>query len=94
MANSSRGAPSGPGADMFLVSRVDAVAPLTRLLIQILPTGERAAGEKVVFDEGERTFDARRTIGIADLVRHEPESEAFPKRLHFGHGNHFPSGAT
>ena len=38
-------------ADMFLVSRVDLVAPLPRLLIQILPTGERAPGQKVVLDE-------------------------------------------
>ena len=65
------------GADMFLVSRVDAVAPLARLLIQIVPTGERAAGQKVVFDEGKRAFHARRAVGVADLMRHEAEPEAF-----------------
>jgi hypothetical protein len=40
--------------DMLLVSRVDLVAPLARLLIQILPTGERTPRQKVVFDEGKR----------------------------------------
>jgi hypothetical protein len=79
---------------MFLVSRVDAVAPLTRLLIQILPTGERAAGQKVVFDEGKRAFHARRAVGVAALVRHEAESEAFGEGIHFGHGNHFASRAA
>ena len=51
------------GADVFLVSRalkreVDAVAPLPRLLIEIVPGGERAPGEKVVFDEGKRSEKA------------------------------------
>src|ERR1019366_9169696 len=82
------------GPDMFLVSRVDAVAPLARLLIQVLPTGERAPGQKVIFDEGKRTFHARRTVGIADLVRHEAESEAFREGLHFGHGDHLSSAAA
>jgi hypothetical protein len=44
------------GAAMFLVSRVDAVAPLPRLLIQIAPTGERAPGQKVVLDEEKRVM--------------------------------------
>jgi hypothetical protein len=82
------------GADMFLVSRVDAVAPLPRLLIQIAPTGERAPGQKIVLDEEKRTFHARRAVGVADLVRYEAEPEAFPKHFHFRHGNHFASGST
>ena len=34
---------TGNRADMFLVSRVDLIAPLTRPLIQILPTAEGAS---------------------------------------------------
>ena len=45
-------------ADMFLVSRVDFVAPLPRLLIQVLPTGERAPGQKVILDEAERLMSS------------------------------------
>src|ERR1700685_1669937 len=40
-------------ADMFLVSRVDLIAPLSRPLIQILPTAEGAAGQEVSFDNAE-----------------------------------------
>src|SRR6266478_562830 len=73
------------GADMFLVGRVDAVAPLPRLLIQIVPTGKPAARQKVVFDKGEGTLDPRRAVGVAALMRHKVESEAFRERLHFGY---------
>jgi hypothetical protein len=38
-------------------------------LIQIAPGGKGAAGQKVVFDEGKRTFHARRAVRVADLVR-------------------------
>jgi len=82
------------GADMLLVSRVDLVAPLARLLVQIFPAGERTPCQKVVFDEGKRALHARRTIGIADLVRDKAESEAFRERLHLGHGNHFAPRAA
>ena len=81
-------------ADMLLVGRVDLVAPLARLLVQILPTGECAPRQKVVFDEGERALHARRTIGIADLVRHKAEPETFRERLHLGHRNHFTPRAA
>jgi hypothetical protein len=36
-------------ADMFLVRGIDLVAPLARLLIQIVPAGEGASGEIVAF---------------------------------------------
>src|SRR5450432_3778607 len=45
-------------ANVFLVSRVDLVAPLTRLVVQILPTGESATGKEVGFNEPKRSFDA------------------------------------
>jgi hypothetical protein len=38
------------GTDVFLISGVDAIAPLASLEIEILPAGEPAAGKKVVFD--------------------------------------------
>jgi hypothetical protein len=44
---------TGNRADMFLVSRVNLVAPLPRPLIQILPTAESAPGQEVILDEME-----------------------------------------
>ena len=41
------------GTNMFLVRSVDAIAPLTGLLIQISPTGKRTAGQEVVIDKVE-----------------------------------------
>ena len=38
-------------ADVFLVSRVDLIAPLPRPLIQILPTAECAPGQEVSLDK-------------------------------------------
>lgn len=48
---------------MFPVSRVDAVAPLTRLLMQIVSTGERVPGQKAILDKGKRAIHARRAVG-------------------------------
>ena len=79
---------------MFLVSGVHFVAPLARLPIQILPTGECAPGQKVVFDEPEGPFYAGRTIGIPNRMRYEPKPEAFSKRSHLGHGNHLAASAA
>jgi len=45
-------------ADMFLVSRVDLIAPLPRPLIQILPTAEGATRQEVPLDEMEGPFYA------------------------------------
>ena len=81
-------------ADVFLVGRIDTVAPLPRLLVQIAPGGERAARKKVVFDEGKRTLHTSRAVGVAALMRYKAESEAFPERLHLGHRNHLAARAA
>src|SRR5215831_12597726 len=73
-------------ADMFLVGRVDLMAPLPRPLVEILPTGEGAPGQKVSFDEVEGPFYAPRAVGIADCVRHELETEALAKAAISGTG--------
>jgi hypothetical protein len=86
--------PTRHGVEMFLVSRVDLVAALACLSIQILPTGERAAGQKVAFYQCESTLDAPRPVGIAPLMRHKAEPEAFRERLHLGHRNHLFSRAA
>src|ERR1700736_3682186 len=69
-------------ADMFLVSRVDLIAPLPRPLIQILPTAEGAPGQKVGLDEPEGPLYARRTIGIPNRVRHKLKAETPSKGGH------------
>src|ERR1035441_1732971 len=79
---------AGNRADIFLVSRVDLVAPLPRLVVQILPTGERAACQKVALYKPEGPFYARRAVGIAALMRHETEPETIRERLHLRHRNH------
>jgi len=82
------------GADMFFISGVDAIAPLPGLCIQVWPTGERTASQEVVLNEPERPFDASGAVGIATLVGHKAEVEAFGKGSHLGHGNHLPSGSS
>src|ERR1035438_768881 len=82
---------AGHGADMFLIGRVDLIAPLARLVVQLVPTAESAPGKKVILYKMERSLHASRTVSIAALMRHEAEAEAFSKRLHLGHGNHFRS---
>src|ERR1700683_4952515 len=82
------------GADMFLVGGVHAIAPLARLLIQILPTGKSTTREKVVFDKGEWTLDPCRAVRVPALVRHKTESETLGERFHFRYGNHSPSRAA
>src|ERR1017187_7221144 len=73
---------------MFLISGVDFVAPLARLIVQILPTGERSARQKVALDKPEGPFYARRAVGIAPLMCHEAKPEAVRERLHLRHRNH------
>jgi hypothetical protein len=41
------------GANVFLVRRVDAIAPLARLAVEMLPVVEGSAGEEVVFNKVE-----------------------------------------
>ena len=81
-------------ADMFLVSRVDLIAPLPRPLIQILPTVEGAPRQKVGLDEPERPLHARRTVGIANRVRHELKAETLAKGGHLRHRHHVASAAA
>src|SRR5215472_16968502 len=82
------------GADVLLVGRIDAIAPLPGLKIEILPTGEPASGKEVVLDEVKRPFHASGTIRVSQLVGSELEPEAFAEGLHFRHWNHLASGAT
>ena len=79
---------------MFFVGRVDPVAPLPRLLIQVRPTGEAAARQEVVLDEPEVALYAGGTIGVAPFMSHEAEAETFGKSRHLGHRNHRASGAA
>src|SRR5215813_3347727 len=79
---------------MFLVSRVDLVAPFPRPLVQILPTGEDATGQKVPLDETERPFYAPRAVRIPDGVCYEFEAEAFTEGGHLRHRHHLASAAA
>src|SRR6202034_1434347 len=63
-------------ADVFLVSRVDFVAPLPRPLVQIFPTAESAPRQKVMLYEMKGTFYALRTVRIPNRVRHDLKAEA------------------
>src|SRR6202046_4756778 len=65
--------------DMFLISRVDLIAPLPRPLIQILPTTESASAQKVILDEMEGALDACGTGRIPNRVRHELKAETLSK---------------
>ena len=82
------------GANVLFVSRIDAVAPLTGLRVEILPTGERSAHQEVVFDEVERAFDTPFAIGVTDLMSHETEPHAFAERSHFRHRPHLLAAAA
>src|SRR5450756_1348790 len=79
---------------MFLVSGVDLVTPLAGLVVQIPPTGERTASQKVTLDKPEGPFYARRAVGVAALMRHETEPQAIRERLHLRHRNHLASRAA
>src|SRR4051794_30434462 len=79
---------------MFLVSRVDLIAPLPRTLIQILPTAEGAPRQEVMLYEMEGTFYARRTVRIPNRVRHELKTETLSKSSHLRHRHHVASAAS
>src|SRR5215831_1116311 len=82
------------GADVLLVGRIDAIAPLPCLKIEILPTGEPASGKEVVLDEVKRPFHASGTIRITEFVRSKLEAEALAEGLHLRHWNHLTSRAA
>src|ERR1039457_5876360 len=73
---------------MFLVSRVDLIAPLPRPLIQILRTAERAPGQEVMLYKVKRSFDTPRTVRIPNRVRHELKAETLSKSGHLRHRHH------
>ena len=79
---------------MLLVGRIDAIAPLAGLNIEILPTGKSASCKEVVLYEVKRSFDASGTIRITELVGSELETEAFTEGLHLGHWNHLTARAA
>src|SRR5450631_2661063 len=78
---------------MFLISRVDLIAPLPRPLIQILPTTEGAPRQEVMLYKVKRSFDASRTVRIPNRVRHELKAETLSKGGHLRHRNHVASAA-
>src|SRR5215472_17355300 len=81
-------------ADMFLVSRVDLIAPLPRTLIQIFPTTEAAPRQEVSLDKAERSLHSPRTVRIPNRVCHELEAEALSKGGHLGHRHHVAPAAA
>src|SRR6202011_5925651 len=81
-------------ANMFLVSRVDLIAPLPCPLIQILPTAESAPSQEVSLDKAEGPLHARRTVRIPDRVRHELKAETLSKGGHLRHRHHVASAAA
>ena len=79
---------------MFLVSGVDLITPLSRLLIQVSPVGELTAGQEVCLYEPEGPFYPPGTVGIADCMGDELKPETLAKRRHLRHGNHVATGAA
>src|SRR4029077_7312070 len=84
---------TGNRADMFLVSRVDLIAPLPRPLVQILPTAEGSTRQEVMLYEMEGAFYARRTVGIPNRMRHELKAETLSKGGHLRHRHHVAAAA-
>jgi hypothetical protein len=78
---------------MLLVGRIDAIAPLAGLKIEILPTGESASGKEVSLNKVKGSLDTSGTIRITGFVGAKLETEAFAEGLHLGHWNHLTSGA-
>src|SRR5438105_6264805 len=78
---------------MFLVGRVDLIAPLPRPLIQILPTAEGAPGQEVILYKMKWSFDASRTVRIPNRVRHELKAETLSKGGHLRYRHHVASAA-
>src|SRR6266487_1773728 len=80
-------------ADMFLVSRVDLIAPLPRPLIQILPTAKGATRQEVSLNEMKGPFYAARAVGIANRMRHKLEAKALSEGGHLRHRHHLAAAA-
>ena len=67
---------------------VDALAPRTRLEIEVREVGEGSTGDKVSLDVVEAALDVGRAIGVALFVRDEGETVAPGEGLHLGHRHH------
>src|SRR5215471_17918399 len=84
---------AGNGVNVFFVGRVDALAPFSGLLVQVLPTGEGTARQEVIFYEAKGAFDPARAVGIALLVGHKAKPETLGEGRHLGDRNHIASGS-
>src|SRR5438445_8923481 len=77
--------------NVFLVSRVDLVSPLPRLLIEIFPSGERVSRQKVILNEREGPFHARPTVlALPIALRQELKTETLGKHRQLSTGTISP----
>ena len=83
-----------PRVEMSLERRIDLVAPRARLAIEVGEVGERAPGDEIALEVIELPLDVGGAIGVALLMRDEPEPEPAPERLHLGHWHHLLAGAA
>jgi hypothetical protein len=60
------------------------VTPRAGLRVRIGEVAEQPPRVEVVLDVVKGPLDTCRAVGVALLVGHEPEAEAFAERLHFG----------
>src|ERR1700752_499269 len=79
---------------MFLVSRVDLVAPFPRPPVQIVPSGEGAPGQEVSLNEAEGAFYTPRAVRVPNCMRNKLKTEPLAERGHLRHGHHLASAAA
>ncbi len=82
------------GVNVFLVGRIDAITPLARLEIEILPGGECTSGKKVRLNEPEWPLDAGGAVCIASFMGHKSGTKTLGERSHLRHRNHLASGSS
>lgn len=73
---------AGGGPEVSASAIVDDVAPIDELAVQIVQGREGSTGVEVALDIVERPLDARRAIGITNVVGFELEAEALAQRQH------------
>jgi hypothetical protein len=81
------------GVELGAEAGVDLVAPDDGLAIEVVPIVEVATGEEVLVDVVEGPLDARRAVGVADLVGGEGKVEPLGEGGHLGHRHHVSAGA-
>src|SRR5262249_33585149 len=81
-------------ADMFLYVELTLARHFPRPLVQVLPTGEGAPGQKGSLNKAAWPFYAPRAVRIADGVRHELEAELLVQVGHLRHRHHVASAAA